>query len=173
MAVPLPKMVTDVNGDRDSNRMQSLDASDLARFPRLTSLDISYQSLRSVVGSFTAAVPLVELDLSHNRIRSCGECVCCACLRRAGVLLVKDSGPAVPHGRGSSVLPPTAPRAWVNPSSLHCSVVCADGLQALAGSLRTLTLSHNLVSRIGRADVGALRGTAGTHTTPQCHQRWG
>jgi hypothetical protein len=38
------------------------------------------------------------------------------------------------------------------------AVLCAAGVEVLAKSLRTLNVSHNLVSRLGKGDVAMLKG---------------
>ena len=43
------------------------------------------------------------------------------------------------------------------PCPVH-AVLCAAGVEVLAKSLRTLNVSHNLVSRLGKGDVAMLKG---------------
>ncbi len=90
LCVPLPKHggwggsgggsggasgLTAVGGDGPSGPLRHLTAEDLSRFPRLTVLDVSHHSLTHLRGAFTTAMPIVELDVSHNSLRSLGACV--------------------------------------------------------------------------------------------------
>jgi hypothetical protein len=53
--------------------LRRLSASDLTRFPRVTLLDVSQHALTSLRSSFTPSMPIVDLNLSHNSIRSLGR----------------------------------------------------------------------------------------------------